>query len=756
MLKSGLVVARIAVACACVSAARGAETPRPEHPFPQMVRGEWLNLNGAWEFAETDAEGDGAFLGEQPYPDKIVVPFCRESKLSRLERKGFVKNVWYRRTFQVPAQWRATRVRLHLGACDWRTRVWVNGSACGEHTGGNAPFWFDVTRALKAGDNTVIVHAFDDTTSGLQATGKQAHSENSEGCVYTRTTGIWQTVWLEGVGESFVRDLCVTSDVETGRVFVRAEIDGPCEGLTLRCAARARGKEVAAAEVPCDWRNTHAELTLAEKLPWSPESPFLYDLTLSLVRDGRVVDQVQSYFGLREVSIRGAAILINGRAVFQRTVLDQGFYPDGIWTAPSDAALKNDIKLSQACGFNGARLHQKVFEPRFLYWADALGYMVWGEFPNWGLNYANPAINRTVIDEWVEILRRDRNHPAVIGWCPFNETPGEAVPLQNAVVHVTRAIDPTRPIIDSSGYAHGLPDAEVLDAHDYDQSPESFRRRWTDGYGPGAAVPARYRSGNAWRPIPFFVSEYGGIGWNVAGGWGYGVPENLEGFYTRFKGLSDALLDNRYMFGYCYTQLTDIEQEQNGMYFYDRRPKFDVERLRKIQTRKAAYEEDPPIACASSAPADAWKVLVGAAPDGALARQWRYTTDAPAENWQQAGFGDGTWKLGRAAFGQKPEAAKWIGTPWTTSDIWLRQSFEFDGAEFGRALLVTHYDNATEVYVNGACIWKGTNWNDAYAGFDVTEALRKALVRGANTIAVHCHQDTGGQFIDAALLVAGK
>ncbi len=756
MRRPAIVVVVSAVAALCCRVATGAPLPRPEHPFPQMVRGEWLSLNGEWEFAETDAAGDGPYLGDQAYPDRIVVPFCRESKLSGLERKSFVKNVWYRRAFTVPAGWRSPRVRLHIGACDWRTRVWVNGGACGEHTGGTTPFWFDVTRLLEPGGNTVIVHAFDDTRSGLQATGKQAHSLNSEGCVYTRTTGIWQTVWLEGVGESFVRDVRLTCDVDAGRLALQAEVDGPCEGLTFKAVARANGKEVAAAEAPAEWRNTNVVLALAEKLPWSPETPFLYDCTLVLARGDRVVDKVTTYFGLREVAIRGAAILINGKAVFQRTVLDQGFYPDGIWTAPSDAALKNDIALSQACGFNGARLHQKVFEPRFLYWADVLGYLVWGEYPNWGLRYGAPGVDLTVMQEWVEILRRDRNHPAVIGWCPFNETPGEAVPLQNAVVRVTRAIDPSRPIIDSSGWSHGLPDPEVLDAHDYDQNPESFRNRWTLGYGPGAAIPARYGTSRDWRPVPFFVSEYGGIGWNVSGGWGYGVPENLEGFYTRFKGLTDALLDNRWMFGYCYTQLTDIEQEQNGMYFYDRRPKFDVERLRKIQTRRAAYEESPPVALEPRASGD-WKVLVAAAPDGALAREWRYTLDAPAEGWMRAGFDDAAWKLGRGGFGLKGEAERWIKTPWRTKDIWLRQKFEFDGAAFDRALLVAHYDNATEVYVNGALVWKGAGWNDAYAGFDITAALAEALVRGANTVAMHCHQDEGGQFIDAAVLVsAGK
>ena len=580
----------------------GAKLPRPEHPFPQMVRAEWLNLNGTWEFAETDDTKDVSWLSGKAYPDKIVVPFCRESKLSGLERKGFVKNVWYRRTFRKPADWKSDRVRLHVGACDWKTTVWVNGQRVGEHTGGNAPFCFEVTNQLKPGDNTVVIHAFDDTRSGLQAGGKQSNRVKSYGCMYTRTTGIWQTVWLEGVGPTFLSDVRIDPDLKHSRVILQAEIDGPCDGLTLKTTALADGQEVASSESPADWRNNNFVLNLPNNHPWSIEDPFLYDLKFVLLHNGQPIDRVDSYFGLREVTINGAAILINGKPVFQRTVLDQGFYPDGIWTAPNDAALRNDIKLSQAVGFNGARLHQKVFEPRFLYWADKLGYIVWDEFPNWGLDYKKVECNLPVVNEWTEIVRRDRNHPSVIGWCPFNETPAEAGPLQAVVFNVTRAIDPSRPVIESSGYFHGVPRPDVLDAHDYDQNPATFRARWDAAFKSGLLVAGRYKTLHSSRPIPFFVSEYGGIGWNISGGWGYGnTPKNLEDFYARFKGLADAQLDNPNLFGYCYTQLTDIEQEQNGLYDYNRKPKFDVERLRKIQTRQAAYEKNPPVPRVESA-----------------------------------------------------------------------------------------------------------------------------------------------------------
>lgn len=575
-------VAAVCAVFSTASTASGASVPRPEYPTPQMVRANWMNLNGEWQFTETD-DSSKQFLGDETYPDKIIVPYCRESSLSGLGRKGFIRNVWYKKTFQLPGDWRSARTRLHIGACDWLTEVWVNGKLIGKHKGGSAPIVFDITKALKRDNNTVVIHAFDDTRSNLQETGKQSHAENSEGCVYTRTTGIWQTVWLEGVGSSFISEIRTVTDPDTGRVFVDPIVDGSCKDLTVRATAYAKGKQVAISEARADWRNTHLVLSLSEKHIWSIESPYLYDLKLVLLRNGKVVDELKSYFGVRTVSIEGRGILINHKPVFQRLILDQGFYPDGIWTAPTDQALRHDIELSQAAGFNGARLHQKVFDPRYLYWADKMGYIVWGESPNWGMDDGNPFTHVPFIDEWVEVLKRDRNHPAIIGWCPFNETGGNSATIQNSTVYLTRAIDPTRPVLDTSGWTHGISDPEVLDNHDYEGNPAVFRDRWKKGAGDN--FPA----------VPFMVSEYGGMGWSIETGWGYGVaPKNVDEFIDRFAGLSNALMDTRYCFGFCYTQLTDVEQERNGLYTYNRVPKFDVKRLHSILSRKAAYEIEGP------------------------------------------------------------------------------------------------------------------------------------------------------------------
>ena len=407
---------------ACLTA--NAEVPRPEHPRPDAFRENWLSLNGTWQF-EIDKVGDRLIRGLTSGKDlasTIVVPFCPESKLSGLGlgNSQYFKHVWYRRMFELPPAMKGKRILLHFGGVDYKTWVYVNGHLAGTHTGENAAFAFEITSLLKEGPNELVVRVFDDLRSGLQVGGKQA-PDKSEGCVYTRTTGIWQPVWLEAVGSSFVESLSVVPDPDHSRVLIEAAVNGPNDGLTLTAEAMADGRPVGRDTAAGTWRNQRLVLNLSQKKLWEPGSPFLYDLKLTLTRGDQTVDELRSYFGLRKVSIDGRRILINGKPIFQRLILDQGFYPDGVWTAPSDAALRHDIEMSMAAGYNGARLHQKVFEPRFLYWADKLGYLVWGEFPNWGYNL-KPDGYAPYVTEWTEVLLRDRNHPAIIGWCPFNET----------------------------------------------------------------------------------------------------------------------------------------------------------------------------------------------------------------------------------------------------------------------------------------------------------------------------------------------
>jgi hypothetical protein len=741
---------------ACLAA--NAEVPRPEHPRPDAFRENWLSLNGTWQF-EIDKVGNGLIRGLTSGKDlasTIVVPFCPESKLSGLGlgNSQYFTRVWYRRMFELPAAMKGKRILLHFGGVDYKTWVYLNGHLAGTHTGENAAFAFEITPLLREGPNELVVRVFDDLRSGNQVGGKQAPVK-SEGCLYTRTTGIWQPVWLEAVGSSFVESLSIVPDPDHSRVLIEAAVNGPNDGLKLTAEATADGKPVGRDTAAGTWRNQRLVLNLSEKKLWEPGSPFLYDLKLTLTRGDQTVDELRSYFGLRKISIDGRRILINGKPIFQRLILDQGFYPDGVWTAPSDAALRHDIEMSMAAGYNGARLHQKVFEPRFLYWADKLGYLVWGEFPNWGYNL-KPDGYAPYVTEWTEVLLRDRNHPAIIGWCPFNETPKSAGEIQQVIWKVTKAVDPTRPALETSGYAHTLPHPEVRDAHDYDGNPVTFRQRWVDYFaGAGLPMPARYGFHSTSTPdcgVPFMVSEIGGIGWATEGGWGYGAgPKNLAEFYARYQGTLDALLDNPNLFGFCYTQLTDVEQEHNGLYYYNRRPKFDLRRIRAITSRSAAYERGEPAAPQpATGPHGQWTVLVGAQQDGNLSTPWRYVTKTPEGDWTAVGFDDAAWPSALAPFGRDPG---WpTKTPWTTSDIYLRKTLDYDGRELKAAAVVVSYDEDTEVYVNGRKILGVQNYIGNYEMHLVTAALGKALRKGANTIAVHTHQTVGGQHIDLALL----
>lgn len=570
--------------------------PRPEYPRPQMVRTRWLNLNGQWEF-ELDPGQSGKerkFHLNKSFTKKIAVPFCPESELSGIGEKDFMLCVWYRRNFSTPDDWQSKRVLLHFGAVDYETTVWVNGELAGTHRGGYSSFSFEITQLLKKGENTIVVCAVDDTRSYLQPSGKQSMRFESHGCHYTRTTGIWQTVWLEPVPNAYLRSFKLYPDIDNGRVTIHADIDRDADGLILVAKISASGKRVGRADISASGYVAFS-IELSECHLWEPGNPFLYDLELSLEKDREQIDLVKSYFGLRKVSIQWQKVLINNKSIFQRLVLDQGYYPDGIYTAPSDEALRKDIELSLAMGFNGARLHEKVFEPRFLYWADRLGYLVWGEYPNWGIDHSNPAALERVLSEWSEVLERDFNHPSIVGWCPFNETPGSQNPeLLRNTYRITKSIDPTRPVIDTSGYVHV--ETDIYDCHNYEQNPEKFASVYED-FKTSERAWNNSNSSVPYKGQPYFVSEYGGIWWNPdqadEKAWGYGArPKTEEEFLERYKALTETLLFHPKMFGFCYTQLYDIEQEVNGLYTYDRRPKFDPELIRKINSQKAAIESD--------------------------------------------------------------------------------------------------------------------------------------------------------------------
>jgi len=568
--------------------------PRPEYPRPQFERESWMNLNGEWQFEiDQGCSGRARGLVDKTLDGKIIVPFCPESSLSGVNHKDFMRCVWYKRTFILPEEVNQKRVFVNFGAVDYNCEVWINGMSVGTHQGGYTSFTLEITQALKSGENEITVCAEDDTRSPMQPSGKQSTRFESYGCFYTRTTGIWQTVWLEWMNESYFENVYLTPDAANASIHIRAKIKNG-KDCTMRVSTAYHGEPTGASQAMVS--NGWAEITVAltETYLWTVGDGKLYDLQLVLDKKGEEVDKLSSYFGLRSVGFDGMKFTINGKPVFQRLVLDQGFYPDGIYTAPSDAALKRDIELSMAMGFNGARLHEKVFEQRFLYWADHLGYLCWGEMANWGLDHSNIAALNAFEREWIDEVRRDYSAPCIIGWCPFNETWDVDGHRQNddvlrMIYRITKAMDITRPVIDTSGNYHV--ETDIYDVHDYEQNPEEFARR----YGAGTA-PIYERFSERQQYIagcPVFVSEYGGIRWsNDRFGWGYGEGAKTEKeFIERYRGLTNALLDNPDHFAFCYTQLTDVEQEQNGLYNYDRKPKFNPAVIREINTRKAAMEQ---------------------------------------------------------------------------------------------------------------------------------------------------------------------
>jgi len=594
--------------------------PRPEYPRPQFVRPDWLCLNGEWEF-EIDSGDSGLArnLVTSPLADTITVPFCPESPLSGVGHTDFMAAVWYRKTVQVPEGWKGRHVLLHFGAVDYDTTVWVDGAEVIRHRGGFTPFSVPL-KTITGGDIfTVVVRARDDWKTP-KARGKQSQAYAPHGCHYTRTTGIWQTVWIEPVPEVSLNRPRLTPDVANGAFHLEQPLTQNRPGLRLHAVLKDAQGEVAAASVA-------AHLDLAPRLTlaipedrmrlWSVSDPHLYDIEISLCdADGTVVDAATSYAGLRSVALDGQKVKLNGETVFQRLVLDQGYYPDGVMTAPTDAALIADIQMSQDVGFNGARLHQKVFEERFLYHADRMGYLVWGEFGDWGCGGHGPSDNHqqmgaTYITQWLEALARDYSHPSIIGWCPLNETwqkISDEITVLDDVTHgmylATKAMDTSRPVLDTSGYAHRVRGADIYDSHDYIDEKDyevgiiNLRKRHANM----AEGIVHKNDGTNWSVAyegqPYFVSEFGGFKWVMESeqaladtSWGYGGgPTTLDDFYRRFGDVCDILLDNPHMFGYCYTQLTDIYPELNGIYTFDRRPKFDAARLKAIQTRRAAIE----------------------------------------------------------------------------------------------------------------------------------------------------------------------
>ncbi|GGD49535.1 glycoside hydrolase family 2 protein [Paenibacillus nasutitermitis] len=574
-----------------------------EYPRPQFYRSSWLSLNGVWEFRFDDAsEGEQAgWHKDVPGDRKIIVPYTYETKACGIGEEKFHPVVWYERELDIPADWNGKRIRLNFQASDYLTKVWVNGTFVGQHEGGYTAFSFDITHALaQEGVNKVAVRVEDNNSCNLPR-GKQRWVENNFGCWYVQTTGIWQSVWLEAVEPQYIDSVKMTPDADKGSIKFEYDVRGcdQAEHLSLKTRVTLKGAFIREVQQSVDRAQTTLEIDLlSENIGewksahlWSPHNPNLYEVEFTLLRNGEEADYVRSYFGVRKISIQGSEVLLNGVPLYQRLLLDQGYWKDTHLTAPSVDALIEDIDKAMAFGYNGVRKHQKLEDPRFLYWCDRKGLLVWSEMPA-AYEFNDDAVQRFT-REWMQAVRQNYNHPSIITWVPFNESWGVHSIAQDykqqqftvAIYHLTKSFDAMRPVIVNDGWEHTVSD--IITLHDYEERGEAFAAWYADkdeifkkSFNRSKYAMA---SGYEYKGQPILISEYGGIAFNSEEGWGYGNQvKTEEQFIERFRSITQAIKQLPYACGFCYTQITDVQQEVNGLMTIDREPKIDPEIIKAI------------------------------------------------------------------------------------------------------------------------------------------------------------------------------
>jgi beta-galactosidase/beta-glucuronidase len=582
------------------------DIPRPEYPRPHFVRSLWFNLNGEWEFAFDDEE-EGLRLGwydGRKLPQTIIVPFAYQTPLSGINDKSIHEVVWYARSFELPDEFYKRDLLLNFGAVDYACTIWINGQEVGHNRGGHVPFQFDIAPYLKSGENRLTVRV-EDRQDPEQPRGKQSFTGLPEGIDYYCTTGIWQTVWLEPVPPMRIEELRVNTDAKRNLIELTVFLHAPSAAWRVEVEVLEDGKRVAIGDDQTAVATGRVAITIPYAKLWSPESPHLYDLQVRLYDGEKLLDEVASYVGLRGIEQREGKILINGKPTYLKMVLDQGFWPDGLLTAPSDEALQADIGWTKMFGFNGARKHQKIEDPRWLYWCDRLGLLVWEEMPN-AREWSSKAED-LLSAEWQDAVRRDFNHPCIICWVPVNESMGfpglgqehfGQYAFIERMVRVTRRLDSTRPVIDNDGWEH-TDITDICAIHDYTPTAERLSSRYEETLKTGELPPKvwvdkpLFARGSRFRGQPIVLSEVGGF---------LAIPTDippekrdlLYRFYASFE-KPEELLENyrdlmrgiaslKFLAGFCYTQLTDIEQEINGLLTYDRRPKVAVEEIAEIHT----------------------------------------------------------------------------------------------------------------------------------------------------------------------------
>ncbi|RXZ78569.1 glycoside hydrolase family 2 [Paenibacillaceae bacterium] len=578
---------------------------RTEYPRPQFVREQWLCLNGEWEFCFDDGdigEDEHWYAAERKdrFDRKIQVPFVFQSKLSGINDPSFHDIVWYRTSFEVPANWNKKRIILQFGAVDYLAKVWVNGQLAVVHEGGHTPFSADITPFLQEGSNAIVLRVQDFSRDTALPRGKQYWLEDSASIFYTRTTGIWQSVWLEPVETTHIRKVKLTPDIDRNEIQLHTFLEGwkADDQLKLQVKITFDGQLIAQDEYVLNRAEQQRSIGLHDFAEhglgrlWSPEHPNLYDIKIQLIRSSeQILDEAESYFGMRKVSVVDGVWCLNNRPYFQRLVLDQGYFPDGVLTAPSDDDLRKDAELTKQLGFNGVRKHQKMEDPRFLYWCDKLGLLVWGEAAN-AYDYSEEYVHRFT-KEWLEAVERDYNHPCIVTWVPLNESWGIPNVLNDkrqqqhglAMYHMTKSLDQSRFVVYNDGWEQMTTDLATI--HDYESRQEVLEQRYASVESTLNAMPAGRRifvGGASYQGQPILISEFGGIAFKKSDweGWGYSGADNEEDFLRKLKAVVDPMFSSPVIQGYCYTQLTDVEQEINGLLTYDRQLKASLEDISRI------------------------------------------------------------------------------------------------------------------------------------------------------------------------------